>query len=246
MKLFRTILFLPLLALILSGCSNSTHYERVYIPKQGPHRTKEKVTLAPLIPKEDTRLLIVIDAGHGGKDEGTKCPVNPKYQEKDMTLSTARMLDEILQGFGYQTIMTRKDDRFIELSDRAKFANDRRPKLFVSVHYNAADNRAAKGIEVYYYKSEKDRLRSEESKKLAASVLDTVISSTKAKSRGVKHGNFAVIRETNMPAILVEGGFMTNNEEMIKIRDASYMKKIAWGIAQGIKNYLNQSLHGNK
>jgi len=246
MKTARKFVFIPLLLLILSGCSNSTHYERVFIPKHGPHRTKEKVTLAPMIPKEDTRLLIVIDAGHGGKDEGTKSPVNPKYQEKYMTLTTARMLNDFLQGYGYKTVMTRNEDRFIELSDRAKFANERTPILFVSVHYNAADNRAANGIEVYYYKTDKDKPRSENSKKLATSVLDTVINTTKAKSRGVKHGNFAVIRETNMPAILIEGGFMTNNDEMIKIRDASYMKKVALGIAEGIKNYLQETLHGNK
>jgi N-acetylmuramoyl-L-alanine amidase len=73
---------------------------------------------------------------------------------------------------------------------------------------------------------------------LAQTVLDHVIESTAAKSRGVKHGNFLVIRETEMPAILVEGGFLTNTSEMDRIKDPSYLKKLALGIAKGIQTYL--------
>lgn len=228
--------------LSVTGCSKSIHHERIYIPKHGPHVDKEKVALAPQVPIEDTRLLIVIDAGHGGEDQGTKSLDQPVYLEKHFSLTTAKMLDNYLQGYGYRTHMTRQDDVFIPLSERAKIANDKETKLFVSVHYNAAENRSAHGIEVYYYDSEKDESRAKDSKKLASAVLDNVISNTEAKSRGVKHGNFAVIRETNMPAILVEGGFMTNKDEMDKIRNATYMKKVAWGIAQGIKNYLHPNL----
>jgi N-acetylmuramoyl-L-alanine amidase len=239
MKTCIRFLLMGLAMIVLAGCSRSVHLERIYIPKQGPHVDKEKVALAPMIPKADTELLIVIDAGHGGKDQGTQSLGQPKFLEKHLALTTAKILNTYLQGYGYQTHMTREDDTFIALSERAEIANAKKTKLFVSVHYNAAENKSAKGIEVYYYNSDRDESRTKDSKKLAGAVLDDVISNTKAKSRGVKHGNFAVIRETNMPAILIEGGFMTNRDEMDDIRNASYMKKIAWGIAQGIKNYLH-------
>jgi len=73
---------------------------------------------------------------------------------------------------------------------------------------------------------------------LAQSILDKTIKNTQAKSRGVKHGNYAVIRETAMPAVLIEGGFLTNTSEMEKIKSAAYLKSLALGIAQGIQNYL--------
>ncbi|MEM1282835.1 MAG: N-acetylmuramoyl-L-alanine amidase [Chlamydiota bacterium] len=242
MKICMRLFLFGMTMLLLTGCSKSIHHERIYIPKHGPHVEKEKVALAPTIPKGDTNLLIVIDAGHGGKDDGTQSLNQPKFLEKHLTLTTAKMLNTYLQGYGYRTYMTREDDTFISLSKRAEMANEKDTHLFVSVHYNAAENRSANGIEVYYYKSDKDEKRTKDSKTLATSILDDVISETSAKSRGVKHGNFAVIRETKMPAILIEGGFMTNEDEMSKIKNASYMKKIAWGIAQGVKNYL----HPNK
>lgn len=235
---------LPLLLILfaLSGCSKSLHHERVYIPKRGPSIDKEKVALVPRIPKADTNLLIVIDAGHGGKDNGAESVDSPTVYEKNMALTTARLLNTYLQGYGYRTHMTRNQDQFIPLKERASIANNKETRLFVSVHYNAAENNKAKGIEVYYYDTDKNATRTSDSKKLATQVLGKVIHNTKAKSRGIKHGNFAVIRETTMPAILVEGGFMTNKEEMTKIRDAHYMKKIAWGIAEGIRKYLHPHL----
>lgn len=239
MKICVRFLLLLIALFAATGCSRTIHHERIYIPKHGPHRDKEKVTLAPTIPKEDTRLLIVIDPGHGGKDDGTQSVNLPKLQEKNLTLSTAKMVNNYLRGYGFKTLMTREEDKFIPLSERAAMANEKGAHLFVSVHYNAAENKAANGIEVFYYNSDKDEKRTKDSKSLADAVLAQVIQETGALSRGVKKKNLAVVRETTMPAILVEGGFMTNEDEMNNIRNASYMKKIAWGIVQGIKNYLH-------
>lgn len=189
-------------------------------------------------PKKKSKTLIVIDAGHGGEDFGTHSLQPPKYQEKYLNLATARMLKEYLQKMGYQVSMTRVDDTFITLDNRAFYANEKKSKIFVSVHYNSAPSKQAEGIEVYYYKSEDNTQRSAESRQLAEMVLKKVIQNTDAKSRGVKHGDFAVIRKTRMPAVLIEGGFLTNESEMEKLKDASYLKRIAWGITQGIDDYL--------
>ena len=120
------------------------------------------------------------------------------------------------------------------------YANNQKSTLFVSLHFNSAPSKEADGIEVYYYRSPDNKERTENSRILAKDVLDNILEQTQAKSRGTKHGNFAVIRQTNMPAILVEGGFLTNDEEMQKIKDPSYLKKLAWGVALGIKDYLGK------
>lgn len=194
--------------------------------------------MAPPVKRVRPGQLIVIDAGHGGKDLGTQTLTGPKAYEKYLSLSTAYILERYLKEMGFKTVMTRTDDTFVPLKDRAAFANERRPVLFVSVHYNAAENTSAHGIEVFYHKSEKDPDRVEKSKAVAGKVLEGVIATTEAKSRGVKTANFVVIKETKMPAILVEGGFLTNSDEATKIRNGSYLKQVAWGIATGIREYF--------
>lgn len=207
----------------------------------GCHTPREEwIVETPYRPVPPSRL-IVIDPGHGGEDFGTHSLSKPRYEEKYLNMTTSLMLRDILHEMGYETVLTRTDDTFIPLSERAIFANMRSPLLFVSVHYNSAPSKEAKGIEVYYYQSEADLKRTEKSKRLASFVLDKVIAGTQAKSRGVKHGNFAVIRETRMPAILIEGGFLTNYDEMQKIKNPDYLKALAFGIAQGIDRYVKEA-----
>lgn len=182
--------------------------------------------------------LIVIDPGHGGKDFGTHSLTTPKYQEKYLNLSTANIVKNFLEQFGYRVVMTRYDDTFISLEDRALFANNLNPALFVSIHYNSAPSREAEGIEIFYYRSADNKLRSNKSKLLAQSILEKAIQHTKAKSRGVKHGNLSVIRQTKMTAVLIEGGFLTCANEMDKIKTGPYQKSLALGIARGIQDYL--------
>jgi len=215
-----------LLLLILTGCSS------------GHRVSDDEIALAEFQKNFKRTPTVVIDAGHGGDDFGTHSDKPPIYQEKRLALSTARMLSIYLKQLGFRTKLIRSEDVFIPLKERAAIANDLRPKVFVSVHYNSAPNKKASGIEVYFYDSDKDLVRAEKSKALASSVLDRVLEHTEAKSRGVKHGNFAVIRETKMPAILVEGGFLTNDAERKKIQNPAYLKKLALGIAEGIQSYL--------
>lgn len=233
------LLKLLLLFFTLTGCQSHVPVEELPI-----YYEKPKEIYSPVYRMDPPKMtqLIVIDPGHGGEDFGTHSLIKPTYQEKSLNLATAHMLQEILQQKGYQTLMTRSDDRFISLGARAKFANLRQPLLFISVHFNSAPSRQAQGIEVYYYKSEVDKGRTSKSKKLAELVLGSILTQTNGKSRGVKPGDFAVIRETNMPAILVEGGFLTNEEEMKKIKDPAYLKKLAYGMAQGIQSFMNSTL----
>jgi len=182
--------------------------------------------------------IIVLDAGHGGDDYGTNSLGTTKFYEKHLNLSTTFMVKNFLQKFGFRVLLTRIDDTFIALEDRALFANEKNSKLFVSIHFNSAPSRDAEGIEVFYFRSAPDKQRVEKSKALAQALLDKTLLNTQAKSRGVKHGNYLVLRETQMPAVLIEGGFLTNPDEMERIKDAAYLKSLALGIAQGIQSYL--------
>lgn len=187
------------------------------------------------------RKVVVIDPGHGGDDLGTQSTSKPRYKEKHLNLTTAKMLETFLQQMGYQTVMTRTDDTFLTLEKRADIANKLQCDLFISVHYNSAPAKQAEGVEVFFYRDDANKDRVSTSKVLAQLVLNKVIENTDAKSRGVKHGDLSVIRNTRMTAILVEGGFLTNDDEMQRLKNPDYLKRVALGIAQGIDAYLRKN-----
>jgi N-acetylmuramoyl-L-alanine amidase len=111
----------------------------------------------------------------------------------------------------------------------------------VSIHFNAAQSKEAEGLEIFYFKDPIQE-RKNHSKNLADLVMRFVLDLTKAKSRGVKTGNFCVIRDTQIPSILVEGGFLTNERELEKIRQDQYLKSLAQGIVDGIEAYLRPKI----
>lgn len=180
---------------------------------------------------------IVIDVGHGGTDRGARGHI-PYCEEKKICLLTARLVKQYLDQLGYHVIMTRNTDHFIPLPKRVEIATQAQGNIFVSVHFNSSRSPEAQGIEVFFCDSKDDRPRTSASRKLADAILSRVIRRTSATSRGVKKGNFYVIRETSMPAVLVEGGFISNPEERALLKSRNYQEKIARGIADGIDQYF--------
>ncbi|HEV8051182.1 MAG TPA: N-acetylmuramoyl-L-alanine amidase [Parachlamydiaceae bacterium] len=239
---------LILISTLMSGCSAKRYVppvvEIVPAPVEWPVMQVEPQEIAiakvqiPVNRRVIEKIVVMLDAGHGGEDFGTHSLGTPKYQEKYLNLSTTMMVKNFLQQFGYEVMLTRSDDTFISLDKRSMYANEQKPRLFVSIHFNSAPSADAEGIEVFYYKNEDNKPRMAKSKALAQAILDKTLLNTQAKSRGVKQGNYSVIRETNMPAVLIEGGFLTSTAEMEKIKNASYLKSLALGIAQGIQTYL--------
>lgn len=222
----KWILFLLCLTL-LAGCGQRSELPEItHLHKFTP--TKKEV--------------VVIDAGHGGKDGGCMSK-RDDYEEKELTLKTAFLVRNCLQQLGYRVVMTRTQDTYIPLDERAEIANTINANLFVSIHYNYSTNSNAKGVEVFYYKekTKKPSKRILKSIDLGSEVLKKVISRTGTPSRGLKEANFAVVRETTMPAILVEAGFLSNPSERSRINDPNYQKLIAWGIATGVDQYLEAS-----
>jgi N-acetylmuramoyl-L-alanine amidase len=180
---------------------------------------------------------VVIDAGHGGTDRGTKAG-SPYCEEKKVCLLTGRLVKQYLEQLGYHVVMTRNTDNFIPLAKRVEIASQARANIFVSVHFNSSRTPQANGIEVFFFDSQENKTRGLASRKLADSILSRVIRRTLARSRGVKKGNFYVIRETSMPAVLVEGGFISNPEERVQLKSRAYQEKLARGIADGVDQYF--------
>lgn len=178
--------------------------------------------------------LIVLDAGHGGPDEGAKVR---NLQEKKITLLTTLYAKKKLEELGYRVLLTRIKDSFLSLPKRVSIANQTNSVLFVSIHCNAAQNHLAQGLEIYYCKAG-DPARSLSSLSLATTILHQIIHETGCASRGVKTGRFHVIRETTMPSILIEIGFLTNYDEWANMRKKSYLDKMAKGIAIGVDNFI--------
>lgn len=185
--------------------------------------------------EETAKPVIILDPGHGGKDEGAHIH---KVMEKRLTLRTAYLVKKELEQLGYRVVMTRARDIYISLSSRAQVANRRAEALFVSLHYNSSASPSAKGVEIYYY-GKGEGPRAQQSKKMASSVLKHLVRTTGCHSRGIKRGNFLVIRETEMPAVLIEGGFLTNHEERSLLTTPAYLEKLAKGVARGIDEFVN-------
>lgn len=172
---------------------------------------------------------IVLDAGHGAKDPGAIS--SNGRQEKDynlaITLKVKALLDKEPKIKPY---LTRSDDTFVELADRASFANNLKADLFISFHANKTTSATVTGSETYYWKSD--------SLAFAKVIHKYLVAGTGFADRGVRTGNFHVIRETKMPAILLEAGYLSNAGDTAALFDGARQDKIASQIVAGIKEYL--------
>ncbi len=223
------IVSLWIVLLCLQGCgvrSPSRDMPEMYIEVEPPR------------PKPHRLARIMLDPGHGGKDSGC-ASTRDGYEEKIFTLSTGCLVQQTLHQLGYEVLLTRHRDQYLTLSHRAEIANQQGVDLFISLHYNYAQSEEANGVEVFVYKEEQkpERERIVQSRRLAQTVLTSITNETQARSRGVKVANFAVLRETHMPAILIEGGFLSNRAERQKLRDPAYLKRLSDSIARGIDQY---------
>ncbi len=168
-----------------------------------------------------------IDAGHGGKDSGA-CG-NRGTREKDFTLDIAKRVGAKLQKLGHTVVYTRTTDVFIELMERANISNKNNCDLFISIHINSAESKTARGIETFHHPN------SSKGKEYATKVQEMLIKRMiSATDRGVKTANFAVLRNTNCPAILVECGFISNSDEELLLMSEEYRESLSNAIVEGL------------
>lgn len=184
----------------------------------------------PRIP--NGRVVVAVDPGHGGGDVGAVGISG--IQEAEIVLDISRQVAQILEQNGVQAVMTRQDDREIELEPRVQLAERVNASLFVSIHANAINMSRpdVNGIETYYYSS---------GGRLAYTIHNSIVQATGARDRGVRQARFYVLRKTSMPAVLVETGFVTGAEDAPRLADPSYRKLMAEAIARGILQYIQQN-----
>ena len=176
-------------------------------------------------------MLIVLDAVHGEHASGA---TGTKEKETDLALKATLLPENELKALGFKVYMTRSTDEYIGLYDRADIANDLNADLFVSIHINATTNSVASGVEVLYAS---DSMTS--GKGLASLIQKQMVSALKAKDRGiVKRPNLVVLRETKMPSVLCELGFISNPEEQDKMMTTAYLEKATKAIVEGIKQFV--------
>ena len=196
---------------------------------------------------------IVLDPGHGGYDKGQ---VSRYGYEKDFVLDAARKLRPLLQAKGLRVMMTREGDYFVPLEVRAQIANAARNSIFVSIHFNGTnDNPNATGFEIFSFTPRGAPSTSDsavasssfsmqpgsevdaQSMALSACIYHSVLGHIPEYDRGIKRARFAVLRLTKVPAVLIEGGFLTERGEGRLISNKDWRGKLAAAISVGIENY---------
>jgi len=179
---------------------------------------------------ELTGKVIVVDAGHGGEDNGATGS-SFSTLEKTVNLQVAQLLKNKLEAAGATVIMTRNDDRKLTLQNRVDIAVQNQADIFVSIHHNTHPNSMTNGTIVFYY-------REGDSSKLAQLVQSEIVRNAKYKDLSARFGNYFVLRENPVVAILAEIGFLSNYEDEIRVRSAKQQDLAAEGIYKGILRYF--------
>ena len=191
------------------------------------------------LPKKNEKL-VVIDAGHGGHDPGA-LGTNGKL-EKDYCLDIAFKLKTNLEKLGISTFLTRDADYFVDLYERAKLANDLKAALFVSVHANAVENKPdVSGTETLYFPSKPDVVKPDklDGKLLAEIVQKNLIKELKTVDRSIKERpNLVVLRKTNMPSIIAETAFMTNEKDVAGLNKSTFRRSAAKALTNAVEEAL--------
>lgn len=196
--------------------------------------------------------VIFLDPGHGGKDPGAQYL---GLKEKDLNLQVSQQLKTKLESLGYKVIMSRSSDVYLDfITERSRMSNETNADMFISIHFNATGHgldSGEDGIQTYTYlptgnipsvinkKWHDNPTRLKYSYKLGSYIHQSVLATTHAKDAGLLAKSFAVLRETNKPAVLLELGYMDDSKESQKIRTKEYQQKLVDGIVQGIQQYYN-------
>jgi len=173
---------------------------------------------------------IVLDAGHGGEDAGA-IGRTLGLREKAINLDVAMRLKEMLEGAGAIVHLTRVDDTYVPLFARASFANRLPAEIFVSIHTNAHDDPAVNGVEIFYYPGK------DVDRRLACLALEDIVAALGLLPRGAKANDFAVLRECQVPSILIELGFLSNGPEEARLATEEFHRRSALAISRAITRF---------
>ena len=174
--------------------------------------------------------VVAIDPGHGGKDPGAIGATG--LVEKDVVLDVGLRLRDVLRRQSVRTVMTREADVFVDLADRVPIALRAGATVFVSIHANASTRGLIRGVETYYLKPN--------SLQLATWIQEEMGRSLGIPDRGIRTANFKVLRDSPIPAVLVEVGYLTNLEDEALLRTPAFRQKVAEAIARGVVRFISQ------
>jgi len=210
--------------------NGSSQRQTIRVPQSQP-RISQPSSPVPTGNNQDS-LLVVLDPGHGGKDPGAVGIGG--LREKDVVLPISHHVRKTLESNGLQVKMTRWDDRFISLGGRTEMANRADADLFISIHANAISMSRpdVNGAETFYYANGRG---------LAQAIQRSILSKINMRDRGVKKANFYVLRNSAMPAVLVEVGFVTGREDAPRLADPKFRQRMADAISDGILQYVRQT-----
>jgi N-acetylmuramoyl-L-alanine amidase len=183
---------------------------------------------------KQNKFSVVIDPGHGGSDPGAIGIGG--IRETDVVLEVSKIVKKLLSEKGVKVNLTRKNEVELDLPPRVSFANNTDADIFVSIHANASrgKRRDINGLETFYYRGWRGRLLA---KRIQKQILRV---SPGSPDRGVKQGRFYVIKNTRMPAVLVEIGFLTGRLDARRLEKTAHRKRLAYAIAKGILEYLSK------
>lgn len=202
---------------------------------------QDKITLDIFIPNIKDTLkgkIIVLDPGHGGVDPGA-IGQTLGLKEKDVNLEVARRAARLLNSYSAKVILTRSGDEYIDLGERTQKANSMHADLFISIHMNANSSTQLKGTSTYYTLRSKDAERLTKSRQLAGHIQNALLSTLQLDDKSIRQADFVVLRETTMPAVLIEAAFLSNPEEEKLMATEQFWENVAQAIVQGIGNYLS-------
>ena len=178
----------------------------------------------------NTKKSVFIDVGHRGYDNGSYYNDNA---EDSLNLNISQLVAKKLEKYNVKVYLNRQDDAFLSLSERTNMANKSKADLFVSIHQNASEDKEPNGIETIYMNNNKE---------IAEIFQHNLLEITGANDRGVKSSNLQVLRDNELPAILIECGFLSNPTEGYKLSTFEYQDKLSDAIVKSIKEYLNLEL----
>jgi N-acetylmuramoyl-L-alanine amidase len=196
---------------------------RPHLDTAGPQPT-------PVPPRPGTAAVVVIDPGHGGRDPGATSRYGT--HEKDINLPVARRIATLLAQRGVTVAMTRRQDRFIELEDRAGLANRRGADLFVSIHADSAPDPSASGFTLYVATDASPKAYE------AARAIERAMATTGSGSRGIRKADYRVLVQTKGPAVLIELGYLSNAADARRLHETAFQNRLARAIADGILRCL--------
>jgi N-acetylmuramoyl-L-alanine amidase len=225
--------------------------DRILMSRMDLSKLVEPVLRPAKIPAKPVRT-VVLDAGHGGFDQGATSILG---NEKDFAVDVVQRARDLLLKAGFNVRLTRSADVFVPLEDRVAFANRQSNAVFVSVHFNAGAREDAAGLETYSLAPRGvpstnsanltlldlqpciGNIRDPENIALATAMHASLITRLGGFDRGIKRARFIVLRDCNIPGVLIEGGFLTNLQDRVRIATPVYRQLLAQAILQGILSY---------